>query len=158
MNIGVISRRYATALLKYVTESGHGEQVYAQVKALLADPDTAPKPLCEDLQKFTALLVKNDRMPMVKLVFSSFLQQYEAQAGIHVARLKTAVDSPALQEKLQAFVREKIGGTVEFKTEVDPDLIGGFVLDVDGCRMDASVARQLDDIRKQWIEKNKRIV
>ena len=158
MNTGVISRRYATALLKYVTESGHGEQVYAQVKALLADPDSAPKPLCEELQRFTALLLKNGRMPLVKLIFNSFLRQYEAQAGIHVARLTTAVDSPALQEKLRAFVLEKIGGTVDFRSEVDPDLIGGFVLDVDGCRMDASVARQLGDIRKQWIEKNKRIV
>ena len=158
MNTGVISRRYATALLKYVTESGHGEQVYAQVKALLSDPDLAPQPLSEDLQKFTALLVRNGRIELVKLIFSSFLRQYEAQAGIHVARLRTAVDSPALQEKLRAFVREKIGGTVEFTTEVDPGLIGGFVLEVDGCRMDASVARQLGDIRKQWMDKNKRIV
>jgi F-type H+-transporting ATPase subunit delta len=158
MNTGVISRRYATALLKYVTESGHGEQVYAQVKALLSDPDSAPQPLSEDLQKFTALLVRNGRMELVKLIFSSFLRQYEAQAGIHVARLRTAVDSPALQEKLRSFVREKIGGTVEFTTEVDPGLIGGFVLEVDGCRMDASVARQLGDIRKQWMDKNKRIV
>ncbi len=158
MNTGVISRRYATALLKYVTESGHGEQVYAQVKALLSDPDSAPQPLSEDLQKFTALLVRNGRIEFVKLIFSSFLRQYEAQAGIHVARLRTAVDSPALQEKLRAFVREKIGGTVEFTTEVDPGLIGGFVLEVDGCRMDASVARQLGDIRKQWMDKNKRIV
>ena len=158
MNTGVISRRYATALLKYVTESGHGEQVYAQVKALLSDPDSAPQPLSEDLQKFTALLVRNGRIELVKLIFSSFLRQYETQAGIHVARLRTAVDSPALQEKLRAFVREKIGGTVEFTTEVDPGLIGGFVLEVDGCRMDASVARQLGDIRKQWMDKNKRIV
>jgi len=158
MNTGVISRRYATALLKYVTESGHGEQVYAQVKALLSDPDSAPQPLSEDLQKFTALLVRNGRIELVKLIFSSFLRQNEAQAGIHVARLRTAVDSPALQEKLRAFVREKIGGTVEFTTEVDPGLIGGFVLEVDGCRMDASVARQLGDIRKQWMDKNKRIV
>ena len=82
MNTGVISRRYATALLKYVTESGHGEQVYAQVKALLNDPDTAPKPLCEDLQKFSALLVQNGRMPLVKLVFSSFLQQYETEGVV----------------------------------------------------------------------------
>lgn len=158
MNTGVISRRYATALLKYVTESGHGEQVYAQVKALLSDPDSAPQPLSEDLQKFTALLVRNGRIELVKLIFSSFLRQYEAQAGIHVARLRMAVDSPALQEKLRAFVREKIGGTVEFTTEVDPGLIGGFVLEVDGCRMDASVARQLGDIRKQWMDKNNRIV
>lgn len=158
MNAGVIARRYATTLLKYVAETGRGEQVYAQVKALLADPDKAPKPLCEDLEKFTALLVRNGRMPMVRRIFLSFLQQYEAQAGIHVARLKTAVESPALQEKLERILAERIGGQVQFTTEVDPSLIGGFVLEVDDRRMDASVKRQLEDIRRKLIEKNKRIV
>ena len=158
MNAGVIARRYATTLLKYVAETGRGEQVYAQVKALLADPDKAPRPLCEDLEKFTALLVRNGRMPMVRRIFLSFLQQYEASAGIHVARLKTAVESPALQEKLERILAERIGGQVEFTTEVDPSLIGGFVLEVDDRRMDASVKRQLEDIRRKLIEKNKRIV
>ena len=158
MDTGVISRRYALALLKYVTETGHGEEVYAQVKALLSDPDAAPKPLCEDLERFVSLLIKNGRLPLVKLIFHSFIRQYDERNGIHVARLKTAVDSPALQEKLRAFVTEKIGGRVEFQTEVDPSLIGGFVLEVDDYRLDASVSRQLDDIRRQFIEKNKRIV
>ena len=158
MNTGVISRRYAKALLKYVTETGRGEEVYAQVKALLTDPDSVPRPLCKDLQKFSALLVKNGRMPYARLILSSFISQYEAQAGIHVARLKTAVDSPALQEKLRDFVRKTVDGTVHFEEEVDPALIGGFVLEVDGHCLDASVSRQLDDIRHQLIEKNKRIV
>ena len=158
MDAGVIAKRYATTLLKYVAETGHGEQVYAQVKALLSDPDSVPKPLCEELQKFSALLVRNGRMSEVKRIFSSFLRQYEASSGIHVARLRTAVDSPALQEKLQALLKEKIGGRVEFLTEVDPSLIGGFVLEVDDRRLDASVSRQLADIRNQLIEKNKRIV
>lgn len=158
MNAGVIARRYALTLLKYVAETGRGEQVYAQVKALLADPDRAPKPLCEDLERFTALLLRNGRMPMVRRIFYSFLQLYEAQAGIHVARLKTAVESPALQEKLERILAEKIGGKVSFTAEVDPSLIGGFVLEVDDRRMDASVKHQLEDIRRKLIEKNKRIV
>ena len=158
MDTRVISRRYALALLKYVTETGHGVEVYAQVKALLDDPDTAPKPLCEDLERFVSLLIKNGRMPWVKLIFHSFIRLYDERNGIHVARLKTAVDSPALQARLEAFVRDKIGGRLEFRTEVDPSLIGGFVLEVDDCRLDASVSRQLDDIRREFIEKNKRIV
>lgn len=158
MDAGVIAKRYATTLLKYVAESGHGEQVYAQAKALLADPDTAPKPLCEDLLRFSALLVKNGRMPEVKRILRCFLQLYEKQNGIHVARLKTAVDSPALQARIQDLLRDRIGGQVVFETEVDPSLIGGFVLEVDDRRMDASVSRQLEDIRHQFIEKNKRIV
>ena len=158
MDAGVIARRYATTLLKYVTETGHGEQVYAQVKALLDDPDRAPKPLCGDLVRFSALLVKNGRMPEVKRILHCFLKLYEERNGIHLARLKTAVDSPALQARIQEILRDRIGGRVVFETEVDPSLIGGFVLEVDDRLMDASVSRQLEDIRHQFIEKNKRIV
>ena len=158
MNHGVIARRYATALLKYVTETGHGEAVYAQVKALLADPDMAPKPLHPDLEAFFGLVDSNGRMPFASRILHSFVSLFEEQNHIHVARIKTAVDSPALQEKLRAFVTQTVGGTVDFQSEVDPSLIGGFVLEVDDCRLDASVSHQLAETRRQLMEKNKRIV
>ena len=46
---------------------------------------------------------------------------------------------------------------VDFKTEVNPDLIGGFILQVDDKRLDASIARQLRTIRKEWEEKNRKL-
>ena len=42
--------------------------------------------------------------------------------------------------------------------EVDPSLIGGFVFDIDDAIIDKSVSRQLELIREQFIEKNRRIV
>ena len=50
--------------------------------------------------------------------------------------------------KLQGFTE------VDFKTEVNPDLIGGFIVQVEDKRLDASIAAQLRDIRKEWEEKN----
>ena len=44
------------------------------------------------------------------------------------------------------------------EAEVDPSLIGGFTLSVDDKLLDASVSRQLEEIRRQLMEKNKRIV
>ena len=41
---------------------------------------------------------------------------------------------------------------------VDPSLIGGFVLDLEDYRLDASVSRQIEDIRRQLVQKNNRIV
>ena len=35
---------------------------------------------------------------------------------------------------------------LEFETQVDPDIIGGFVLEYDTYRMDASVKSRLNDI------------
>ena len=43
-------------------------------------------------------------------------------------------------------VEAKTQGTVEFTTEVDPSIIGGFVLEYDTYRMDASVKTKLNRI------------
>ena len=40
-------------------------------------------------------------------------------------------------------------GTVEFETEVEPDIIGGFILEYDTYRMDASVKSKLNGILTQ---------
>ncbi|MBR5928383.1 MAG: F0F1 ATP synthase subunit delta, partial [Prevotella sp.] len=43
----------------------------------------------------------------------------------------------------------KTNGTVEFESEVDPDIIGGFILEYDTYRMDASVKTKLNSILTQ---------
>ena len=50
------------------------------------------------------------------------------------------------------------GRTVEFNTKVDPDIIGGGILEIGYWRIDASIAGQLKRVKKQFIEKNRRIV
>ena len=43
-------------------------------------------------------------------------------------------------------------------TQVDPKLIGGFILQIGDRRLDASVATQLKSFEQQFIAKNRRIV
>jgi F-type H+-transporting ATPase subunit delta len=50
---------------------------------------------------------------------------------------------------MKQMVEAKTQGTVEFTTEVDPSIIGGFVLEYDTYRMDVSVQSQLRTILKQ---------
>ena len=45
-----------------------------------------------------------------------------------------------------------------FEHRVDPSIIGGFIFEIDGLRLDASTAAQLKSVRRQFIEKNRRIV
>ena len=59
---------------------------------------------------------------------------------------------------MRALVRSTTGDDVVFEVTVDPSLVGGFVLDLDDYLLDASVKRQLDLIREQFIERNRRIV
>ena len=47
---------------------------------------------------------------------------------------------------MRQMVESKTKGTVEFETEVNPDIIGGFVLEYDTYRMDGSVKTKLNNI------------
>lgn len=158
MNTGIISSRYAKALLKLVLENGGGENVYAQVTAMLADPDRMPQPLAPELERFIALLVKNHRIEHVRLMLNSFVMMYDEQLNRRRIRLTTALAAPELERKIKTLFEEKLGGEVIIDAKVDPDIIGGFILMVDDRMLDASVSRQIEDIRRQFIEKNKRIV
>ena len=158
MNTGIISSRYAKALLKLVDETGNGEAVYEQVRQTLLNPDAMPSEWEPELQKFVSLLVENKRTEYVKYIFHTFLDMYNASRGRKLAYLKTAVPAPYLEDKLKALLEEKFGGEVLLQTSVDPGLIGGFVLTIDDQMLDASVSRQIEEIRRQFLDKNKRIV
>ena len=65
---------------------------------------------------------------------------------------------PGLESRLRDLIEKQTGCKLILKTEVNPSLIGGFVFEVEDTVLDASVSRQLDIIRSQFIEKNRRIV
>ena len=50
---------------------------------------------------------------------------------------------------MRQMVEKRTNGTVEFTTDVDPEILGGFILEYDTYRMDTSVKSQLSNILKQ---------
>lgn len=49
-------------------------------------------------------------------------------------------------------------GEVILEEKVDKNLIGGYIIELDGFRLDSSVANQLKRVKQQFIAKNRRIV
>ena len=158
MNTGAISSRYAKALLKYVQQTGRGEQVCAQVHELLRNPDLKGAELEPELQRFVALLSRNGRLEDVRLILRSFERMYCESVGILQMQLVTVVPSPETEARLKALLDEQTGLKVWLESSLDPDLIGGFTLQVGDYMLDASVRRQIDDIRRQFVIQNNRIV
>lgn len=116
-----------------------------------------------DLRKFIGLLIRNGRIGDVRLVLTTFITEYYRSRHIKRARLVVAdpalLDSDSrLESRLRDLVEKQTDCKLILKTEVNPSLIGGFVFEVEDTVLDASVSRQLDDIRRQFIEKNRRIV
>lgn len=158
MNQGAIASRYAKAFLRLVQENGRGEQVFTQVRTLLADPSSAPKPLEPDLESLVLLLKKNRRLDCLKFILHDFIRQWCKAEGVVIAKLITAVPSPGLSERLEALLREHTGCRIIMESAIDPELLGGFVLELEDEMLDASVRRQIDDIRRQLVQKNNRII
>ncbi len=158
MNIGIISSRYAMALLRLVDETGNGEAVYAQALQVLKDPDSMPRRLEPELSKFVTLLVRNKRLEYVKFILHRFTELYNASRGRKLVTLRTAVPAPEMQQRILELLKDRMGGEIVLDAEVDPSLIGGFTLTVDDKLLDASVSHQLEEIRRELLDKNKRIV
>lgn len=137
--------------------------------------------MAQELHKFLELLIRNGRIGDVRLALTTFVTEYYRSRHIKRARLVVAdpalldpeptpsdpvavegslrqAQRPALESRLRDLVEKQTGCRLILKTEVNPSLIGGFVFEVEDTVLDASVSRQLDFIRRQFIEKNRRIV
>lgn len=129
--------------------------------------------LAPELRKFLALLIRNRRIGDIRLILTTFVTEYYRSRHILRARLAVADPSllasghdsrdseklrPTLESRLRALIEAKTGCGLLLRTEVNPSLIGGFVFEVEDTVLDASVSRQIAVIRRQFIEKNRRIV
>ena len=122
--------------------------------------------MAPDLRKFVGLLVRNGRVGYARRVFMTFINEYYRSRHIKRAtliiadpELLTSVSGrPSLESRLRALIEKETGDGLILKTKVDPSLIGGFVFEVEDTVLDASVLRQIDVIRHQLKEMNRRIV
>ncbi|MCR5579766.1 MAG: F0F1 ATP synthase subunit delta [Prevotella sp.] len=172
MDIGVISVRYARALLKSATDAKIEDAVYAEMQQLARSYVEVPQlrftidnPMLSkdkkeallltavgqkpsDLTKaFVQLVLKEDRESVMQFIANSYVTLYRQQKNVIRGRLITAAAvSSATEQKMRQMAESKTNGTVEFETEVNPDIIGGFILEYDTYRMDASVKSKLNSI------------
>ena len=171
MDIGVISVRYARALLKSATASHMEDRVYEEMQTLstsylevselrrtIANPMlsrdkketlllTACGGSCDLTKRFLSLVLDEGRAEVLQFMAASYVTLYRKQKNLIRGKLTTAVPvSAETEQKMRHMVESKTQGTVEFQTEVNPDIIGGFVLEYDTYRMDASVKAKLNTI------------
>ena len=98
-------------------------------------------------QDFLRLVLKEQREQMVQFIAHSYITLYRKQNNLISGRLITAsAVSTDTERKMRQMVESRTKGTVEFQTEVNPDIIGGFILEYDTYRMDSSVKTQLRQI------------
>ena len=186
MDIGIISMRYAKALLAYAREHKAERVVYKELKALSQSFETHPalkktldnpvlpaevklKLLCsavsdtcdvsEQYKRFMQLVLKERRENFLQFMCMTYIGLYRKLRHIGVGKLITAVPvDDDTRERFKTAAAERLHARMELQTAVDPSIEGGFIFDINGYRLDASIATQLKKVKQQYIDKNRRIV
>lgn len=105
------------------------------------------------LLNFLKLLCRNGLIRQTGDCARQFRKRFNQDRGILEARAVTAVP---LTEELKARLREKLeritGKQVDLRTAVDPAVLGGVRLEMDGKQLDGTLRTRLDGLRKSLRE------
>lgn len=172
-----LGTRYAKSLIDLASERGQLETAYADMLYLqdvtkqsrdflnlLRSPvvkgDTKIKiitavtggKISELTAAFIKLLINKGRESNLPEVSTAFIEQYKKAKNIHTVKLTTALPvSDAVKNAIVAQVKTTSDmQNIELETAVDPNIIGGFVLQVGDKMVDASIAYDLREVAKQF--------
>lgn len=175
MDNGLIPHRYAKALYKFALEKGDTQKLYELMKKVidafrqnldlqkvLSNPfvkeDDKEKLLLsaagenpgDDYRRFVKLIIEHKRVDYAYQMMLAYRDIYRKDNHISQVRITTA---SKLDDNYMDQLRKLVGNAFkdskfEFSEAVNPDLIGGFVIDVDSVRMDASISNELEQLRQ----------
>jgi len=172
--VTVVDRVYARALFDAAVDENRLEQVRAdmaelaravaespELRELLRNPQLDPRARAaalDDLlsggeqlvRNFVLLLADKGRAAQFEEIARELERLVAEREGVLSAELTTAVElSDAEARKLLGQIEQAAGRKVEATRKVDPDLIGGVVIQVGSYRLDASVRGRLERLRRE---------
>ena len=174
MGLETSSKRYAKALISYGIENDNLDILFEEIMSLIKTLEES-----EDLRSFISnptiskdikkkvlndltseslpnissvinLLSQNNRVDMLLDVCIGFVKQYNVQKGIVEVTVTSAVEvSEDLENSIKDYLQSLKKGKIKLTKKQDKSLIAGFILDYDNVRLDASVKKRLDKMKKQ---------
>jgi F-type H+-transporting ATPase subunit delta len=178
MNNPRLAGRYAKSIVDLSIEQNQLEAVYADMKFITAicksNPDFVAvlrSPIIkgdvkgkiigsitkERVSKLTSafitLLIVKGREHDLPEIANAFIDQYNTIKDIHKVKITTAVPVDAaftdsIVTKLKAASSIK---NVEVENAVKEELIGGFILETGGKLIDASVLKDLNELKREFL-------
>ena len=185
MNGGIISKRYAKALLSFARSKEASKEVYSSMNKLadsffqlpalrdaLGNPLISKKEkqsLIENamgsnvndvLKRFIDLVLFQKREKHLQCIALMYMDLYRKENNIYLGHLTTATAiNDSDKKKMQSMMTKLVtNGSLEFKTSINPKLLGGFILNIDSRELDASIATQLQRVKDQFMEQNRKSI
>jgi F-type H+-transporting ATPase subunit delta len=104
----------------------------------------------ETIVNFLKLLVEKHRMPALFRIRQRFERLWQEENKVLPVHITSAIELD--QDTVSSIgdrIGERTGRKVELRSAVDPDILGGLVLQVGNNVLDASIRNRLENLRKQ---------
>jgi F-type H+-transporting ATPase subunit delta len=102
-----------------------------------------------ELVNFLDLLIEKHRMPVlfrIRRQFDSLWAKENKRLGVTVT---SAVElDPEIAQRIGSEIEEQTGNSVELESRVDPEILGGLVVQVGNTVLDTSIKNSLEKLRK----------
>jgi F-type H+-transporting ATPase subunit delta len=102
-----------------------------------------------ELLNFLQLLIEKHRTPVlfrIRRQFDGLWAKENKRLGVTVT---SAVElDPRIAERIGSEIEEQTHNTVELETRVDPDILGGLIVQVGNMVLDTSIRNRLEKLRK----------
>ncbi len=166
--------RYAKAILEIATEKGVAETVNTDMTLIAAtikdnlelstfiqSPTTSvevkEKALLEVFamtnkvtKNLFRLLFENKRFEILVEIALEYNHLYDEQIGVEVAKVTTAIPmDAALEAKVMAKVATFSSKKITIENNIDPTIIGGFILRIGDQQYNASIANRLQVLKRE---------
>ena len=172
-----ISQRYAKALMDLAQERGKVASVLEDIKSfeqiaqnrdfylMLQSPIVTADKKKNIIDKifggkvdeitfgFINLCITKGREAVLPEMAMAFINDYKKEKGI--VNIKVTTAAPLSKETLSTIKNKIIADVpgakdVEVETEIKPELIGGYIVEFGDRLYDASITRQLEDLKKSF--------
>ncbi|MCM4155037.1 ATP synthase F1 subunit delta [Gramella sp. AN32] len=166
--------RYAKAILSLAKDKNAAKDVHDDMQDISKTiagsrelKDTLASPVVKDSLKKSVLLavfknlnditknaigllLENNRIAILDVVALQYVKMYNIDNHIQEAVVTTAVPlDHQLEKVIMAKVKELTGAEASLKQIVDESIIGGFILRIGDLQYDASVARNLNNLKRR---------
>lgn len=104
-------------------------------------------------QLFFEIIIRKNREFYIVEIAKEFRNQYNQFKGIMQAQVTTAVElDNQLITEIREFISKQTGKQIELAAKINPEIIGGFLIQMEDKLFDASIASKLSNIKKNLIK------
>jgi F-type H+-transporting ATPase subunit delta len=108
--------------------------------------------LTAPLPRLFEMLIDGGRMGMLPAIASRYRDEWNARNNVHAARVISAATLDAdAGDQVRKAIETAVKGSVEMETLIDPSLVGGLKVEVDGHMFDGTVKARLKALRQHLL-------